>query len=771
MSASKLLKIQAGRGELMLVPAVHFSVPFAEAVNAVCCDPQSQPDAVAIELGPETVTALVEWLKELGVGPARHLRLPCMLGFIKRNRMLRPSVRERAMQLQRETGRELSELPPAVLNDELGYRSHSLVLVSPTDSIIEAARCALELGVPVFGVDREDHPGTAARPFVIPDAAAASGNVWSFLDDHNVLTECDADPEMNARREHVMAARLKYLLSARQRVLFTGGLSHWQRLVSRLKDTATPSVDPSIRENAPVNGTLRRVLVSPEIACQGIDRLPVIAGLYERRRRHPMLDVAARPPAPLPIGCIFDAKLRQAIRRYVRANERAGKGPRASTATLEAIGGFPLALATYQRYALREVADVGSTYTCAKAFVGQDFANAVVETFLRFPWACTEDFAELGVLQRTGGDGFEPTVRLVKNGQQGEPFIVSLHGAVNPRNGLAPDDAQDPLTAVGANLHAYAFTWAPWEDLVTANSDMAIRHASSSLKRRIAEPWRASLGSGLAMRETIRAYARGDERLFVYRPHGTSFDARPNPIEGWPVVWIFNEAPHTNCEWHNYLLPLSWLARHAHNRVAFESVFANGARNLSALIGFGRRKRLSGSSGGLKEISCLHLHGLLLFSPVFSSNVQWTRWLELKGNRSAPLYRHCDLRDIPDEVVTRFKRSLKLGFGNLRWQDEIVAMATPFSRSYVTVIAPRRFRLAPEVHRAAKKLGRQIRLLALDNFDAAEVARMRDNISVPGVSNGPEDRTIYDTDAEAQIRESRTRFRDRVPNRWRRFGL
>src|SRR5690348_7511913 len=108
---------------LMAVPAVHFRVAFAERVNQLCSDPQTRPDAIAVELGPQTASAAAAFLRDLGMGPSVRKDLPCMLGLTRPNRTIRASFRPRAIQLQEITGKDLSELPPELLNEALGYSS------------------------------------------------------------------------------------------------------------------------------------------------------------------------------------------------------------------------------------------------------------------------------------------------------------------------------------------------------------------------------------------------------------------------------------------------------------------------------------------------------------------------------------------------------------------------------------------------------------------------------------------------------------------------
>ena len=129
---------------LIAVPAVHYRAVFAEMVNRICADEETRPAAVAVELEPGAAAAVAAWLRELGVAPGGK-PLPYVLGLLARNRLIHPRFRAAALRLQETTGYQLQELSPRLLARELGYVPTELLPLTPTDSITEAIRCALEL--------------------------------------------------------------------------------------------------------------------------------------------------------------------------------------------------------------------------------------------------------------------------------------------------------------------------------------------------------------------------------------------------------------------------------------------------------------------------------------------------------------------------------------------------------------------------------------------------------------------------------------------------
>src|SRR5947209_6857045 len=106
MKPSSLVMDVHGK-QLIGVPAVHFRLAFAEKVNRLCADAATRPEAIAVELGPQTAAAASAWLRELGMGPGRREPLPCMLSLTKTNRCIRGSLRQRAAQIQRATRKDL----------------------------------------------------------------------------------------------------------------------------------------------------------------------------------------------------------------------------------------------------------------------------------------------------------------------------------------------------------------------------------------------------------------------------------------------------------------------------------------------------------------------------------------------------------------------------------------------------------------------------------------------------------------------------------------
>ena len=107
MNQSCPLSISLCGARLDFVPALHYRVAFAQAINRIARDPERRPDAIAVELGPGITFAAAKWLRELDIGPTRLTRLPVLLGQKQQQRLLAPELRARAIALQTESGRPL----------------------------------------------------------------------------------------------------------------------------------------------------------------------------------------------------------------------------------------------------------------------------------------------------------------------------------------------------------------------------------------------------------------------------------------------------------------------------------------------------------------------------------------------------------------------------------------------------------------------------------------------------------------------------------------
>ncbi len=189
------LEIQHEGSILLAVPAIHYKAVFAEEVHRLCLHQVSRPDAIAVELDPESLEALILFLKALGVREGSQTQLPCMLGLISTN--------------------------------SVQAKGHSVLALSATDSIIEAVRLSIELGIPVHGIDTPDFPVPTMPEQLLEDSVDAWKCFSGYIERNESAAHLTRDKAIDTKREQVMVAKLKWILSKYSRVLYTGGLAHW----------------------------------------------------------------------------------------------------------------------------------------------------------------------------------------------------------------------------------------------------------------------------------------------------------------------------------------------------------------------------------------------------------------------------------------------------------------------------------------------------------------------------------------------------------------
>ena len=756
MRSRNLPELRAGGGRVVAVPAVHQALAFAERINDLCRNPATRPDAIAVELPPSAAREIVAWLGDLGTGPERRSRLRCMLGLTRPNRALRPSLKARARDLQLETGEELARLPPELLWRELHYLPSTLVLLSPTDSMIEAIRCGLECGLPVVGVDMEEHPQVEPPPEVVPEPPASVAGIHEFLD-LRLNSRETPDPEVNRRRDQVMAARLKGAVERWPRVLYTGGAAHWGGLSRWFHDPAIPAADPRPPED-PSRPRWQRVVVPAEIAWNAFDRLPLVARLYERRRPHPLLD-AGRRYQPLAVDRIVSRALRRAIRRLLAGAPDGATGhhaPPGATAA-EALARLPGLLANFCRLGLRAVPDAASIWTCARSCLEEELAARLMADLLRYPWLTAGDLPEVAWFEP--GPGRDPAPW---SSFPGSPQAPEYTGDGDP----GAEDFDLPFFMLVAGM-----TWEPWENLITALSDGAVRSARGPGDRHHAEPVRRCPGGRLAVRETLRALVQGRDDVYVRPSRAQPARERWQPVRGWPVVWIFDSGPAGDSSWHNSYLDLSWITRHVSEPQAFLELCDGPADSIAAIVGFGTEGVIVDEAEDGFPVFAHELRGILLYAPPFNDDAPYARWMELTRCRGLPLYQGPVLGDLPEPLTRACRELTGLPPDRLRWQDAMIVMAAPWCSSHLTLVAPRGFRVGAPARRALARRGRELRQARLEDFSPGDIARIRSMTMMPAFTPEGAHRPIYEPAAVARFGEDRSRFRDRLPLHWRRFAL
>lgn len=755
--------------QLIAVPAIHFSHVFSDEVNRVCRSLRMGPDAVAVELGPLTAQAAANWLKELGENRKGNKVLPIMLGLIKPNRIIRASLKQRTFELQRETGKDLSELPPEILHRELGYAGHGLLCITPTDSIIEAIRCSLELEIPVYGVDLEEM-ADGDRAFVtLQDPIRADGNVAGYVAQNAAYAGGQYDEEVDTRREIAMAARLKALLKVYRRVLFTCGMGHWVRVLTYLKD---PSIQPAIlgESDETTNGNFKRVVVHPQIAIDYMGLFPALVSEYQKARR-PANEPGSRLDSTIKLNpsMIFENLMQEAYREYFCAGR--------NSQDLGSLAGFEAYLADLNVLNLRFVPDIFSITKAAREMMSKAFQKALIKKFIDFPWTLPQEQPDCSFLAPIAGSGTDSTCRL--SGQSGSVHREHFYIRSIPENRKCTHneiyfewkeaDENGKIPPMGNGI---VHTWAPWTYLISA---MCLRGVSMTKKwehEKSVEVFAGSFLDGIAIKEVIHAYARGEDRLYVYdtvkkkRFSNASFTGA-----GFPVVFLLEPEENRGSHWAPLYIDFSWVEKHVRDREHFEHVKKERGNKMISLIGYGDHGVETRISKENHFVQTDRYYGITTYQPDCWEMEQFAKWMEMTDYKRNPFCRNNMLdENYPSDLRASLGREHGIQIGEFDWSTTLILLAIPFAKDTVTVIAPNNYQVNPVIFKKAQSHGVEVRRLSLGCFSHQEIEKMSLNYMAPAINRDLEPKALFHRSVEEAIGELQTDNRHLVPRSCLNFG-
>lgn len=771
-TATLTLKIDDGR--LEVVPAVHFHVTFADVINRCCCDPAQRPAAIAVELGPIMTFAVQQWLQELGIGPAKRQRLPVMLGLIKQNRLVKPSLREKVIELQRQSGLPLSALPAKVLQDTLGYIPFSTLLLSPTDSIIEAIRCGCELAIPVYGVDLDEMAEPDYPHALIADPNITHEQLAAYINDNQSLVQASSDPEIDSRRELAIAARLKTLMQRYERVLFTCGLAHWQRISQRLNDPALrPAVVEPTTSYHPDVSQLKRVVIDPRLGCSYLDRFPLVARCYERQRRHPSLGGA--PARGLPdLHSLHQRVLRKTYRQYFFSDHSTWQETKQQD--WERVLVFEQMLQGQTQLNLRTLPTIADFYQTSQSLMSSHFCQALGQSLLDFPWVQPGE-PGLGLtasLEPTESTATTQGVRLNQSDKDiGDtiPFqlVAGQGGRYLPQKALPlrpSPHRQRQTKLLSLKQFAFYYSWLPWDNLVNALSAQAVAFTGKRTPAPIVEEFNGQLLDGIAIKATLHAQAKGINTLFVRNTYWQQGVAAPDPTKQFPVVWLFDCDAQRNNDNHIYYgLNLQRIARYA-KEPALTQQFCQEQGTAGVALLFGQHNSDVTFQQLVQQVD---FRGLVLYMPFFPGDYQFMRWFEQTSFQGNP-FDSFGFSEF-DQTINQDLAQHGFDVGCLSWQDWLVCAAIPYGSKTITVVSPPALRLAKTVTQYAACHGKRIRLVSVERFAPHQVQRLRKNHMARGRFDTASDQVIYHPEVEHILNEPPDRYLQLIPDSWRTFGF
>lgn len=769
MMSSGFLTINYRGSELFVVPSIHFNHVFAWEVNKICSHLNIHLEAIAVELGPDIVLAVKNWLGELGVGSKHPKELPVMLGIMKQNRMIRASLKEKVLQLQKETGKDLSELSPDILYSEIGYSGYSVLFLSPVDSIIEAIRCGIELGIPIYGIDLEEMADSIFRPISVRDPVGADRHFIDYIAQNAPFAEKQRDKEIDCRREIAMTARLKALLQRYRRVLFVCGMAHWLEIKKLLEDNA---IRPSVMPDIAAHKEYKRVVVHPQIAVKYMDLFPALAAAFEKGRLP-----ANRSSKPgnkkeyhEPVK-VFLESLKGTYKHYfIRKKQEAY--PLKWNQDLENIQKFEAYLANRCLLDSRLVPDIFMTTQVAQEIMSNDFVQTLTEMFMNIPWASPDKFRGCDLLSPPLNSEHESgcTVLLRDDMQDGDYFYIrSFHNNNNfhmpakiPYEWKAKKHLQREK---GYDLALHS--WVPWERLITSMSLRATEHCREKQKRKT-EVFEGSILNGIDIKTTIRSYSRNRETLYV-RDYTKERIRSLEPIEGFPAVWILGLDEHKDLDWLVLHEPTIYMERYIKDRSLFKKIIRERGDNMVATVAYGRQKFKVCKSSWRHYIEADKYQGVLIFQPLFLTNKQFARWAELTRYIGNPFYRSSFFEaGFPVDLANYYKDNHRIIIDEYRRSTALILIALPFAKDTLTVVTPDQYQIDRVVYEKAKKYGVEVKKASLNLFSQVEIERLSLCYRVPVIT--PEPKCLYSKAVEKAIGESQTDNLHLIPKRLQDFG-
>jgi hypothetical protein len=814
-----IVKLRIGGGILRAVPAVPYRFEFADLVNqSVHRTPGLK--AVAVGLGQGAVDALTSWMRELRVAPGDNSRrrLPCMFGLIRSNRRIHTKYKQAALRLQESYGLPLHRIPPRILRAQIGFSSLSLICLSPTDSIIEAIRVAIEHNLPVFGVDLEDFAGCDRKSIMVEDPQRALDNLDGYIR-RNALycsNEC-RDEEVDGRRERVMAGSLKHLVREYGDVLFTGGLAHWVNLSKSLMDRAIPASASLPRRGAEA---YEQVLVDPVLAIRQMDLFPYFSRYFEESLRGTARDTegdARRVYQEFSIW--FRSRYRDAAGGAATATNgnddgrgnssndeddgeiKNGPSKADQTGTEQAAGvengdsrsrrqkvdpeAFENCDSFFQYFGnlclvnQQMLPDITTTINAAAAVVSDEFAQRLAKQLITngTNWETPAKWPNLPYLRSLPLDPDESGLtensqkaELLRKGKRSGPFFVDGRAGDNaPRLSVRLDDTNPPLSGDGGGGYddkmrrgPNAWIWPPCENLFYGTAYQAAEIALTTSARGTTEPFEGTLHEGIDAKATIRAAARGDGRVFV-RAKSTRPPSSIREAQSEPFVYLFDSKERSRYS------KLDWSMTVAGNTFnqflqpkyveRFEQVKRTLGYGFVACVILGEQREVDARLATSRYFDGIRLlWGAVGFGNPCLNAIQSARWLEQGDFNCCPVMGNTSCHI--GEMVEMYKDRHGMNLDLTNWPETLVRIAIPYARERIVVIAPDPSIVSSRARMEARQHRISIDVLPLSYFSAERIRAIRTQYNVYPMNA---DATEWSSEVTSLLAQSSNAHSDILP--------
>ncbi len=735
--------IKYNKSRLIAIPAVHYRMAFAAEVNRICSSGAIRPDAIAVELEPEILGEVIQWIKELQPMESVFLkRFPMMLGLVDSN------------------------------SGEAGVTE--ILCLSVTDSIIEAIRCGLELNIPVFGIDIPCVYGIESGTVLIEDAAKASISFSGYVNSNEDAADHLRDPVMDGRREDYMAGRLKYLITEYRNVVFTGGLAHWKRIKKLIADA---QVEPlaAISTDFQLH-SFRRVIVHPLIARSFMDKFPVLSTLYDASRKNCRYQHEARVnfPDAAKVGLgIVEAAYENYEEETVYESSLSIK--KEATPSISELEMFIQKICLINR---ESAPDFHTLLLCAKSLMPNRFAKILTDILMNIKtdWASMVQFPGLPVIVPSGSQDDSMWFRM--HGMlvdvmsplpedffdrkhiyiHSETFLLNIpfsrkagHGSSDP--GWQWKDA--PLMS-NRHLSFNTWIWPPCEALLFGTAYQAGKMETDDENERKTLPFEGSMYDGFDVKATIRGMLRGDKKFQVKKTGRVrQIRAQENDRMATAVL-LFSALPDPPDSGWYLLMAGSNIGDYVRNPSHFEKVVSEFGEYFISSLTYGSRIPVY-EKGPFHPDSVDLLHGITLYGDPCLNAVTGARWVENSNYRCCPVLRNMNFSSLNDF----YRRTHHIDLESENWQTALILAAIPFASDNLVVIAPDGFIPDSKVKALAARLHVQLRLLPVSHFPADRINQMRKRVLVRSIDG---DGLQYAAETEMILGQKQDSFMELLPD-------
>jgi len=717
---------------LISVPSVHHHTAFAEHVNNICRDYHQRPDAVAVELGHSLVLELVSFLRELKQGVSEKKSLPCMLGIMKRNRFIHKDKSEKTLLLQELYRSPLSNIPEDILAERLNFSKWSTLFISPADSIIEAVRCAIELNIPVYGVDLNDFASTKIENFSIEDPTSIHYDLQEY--GTRVMKYCSIgrDKQIDLNREIFMASGLKYCLTRHHKVLFTCGMAHWKSIVTLLDDE---HLGPFPVHEIPEKSEFRRVIVHPSLAAPIMEIMPQITFDYE----------TARQPANSTIEKSWLLKPEMIVRNcldsvyheYASSQESPGL-TLSGSAAWSRISEYEQYLFNLSAVRQRKVPDMSTMLVSASVMMDNNFCRLLTKKLMEVTpdWVSSKDFPDLPVIQQVSNknikNSYTPDINEYWEWKQKKKNKYFLPRAGNP------------------------WLWPPCESLIYGIAFKAAEISNLNQKQKHDSlAFDGSLEGGINVKATVRALIRGERKIYVSKLASCKDNAIQDGINPDPFVLIFPEYPDlTSAKW-SYFTAGSELEHFVKNSELFDRIRnEKGDIFVSSILLEEKIPPPTHLELLISEMS--RTHGTVMFGNPCINSKQSAIWLESADFKCCPILSTYGMHSILAYYSHHF--NLKIDLSD--WKQSLIRMAIPFAREKVTIIASDSFCISEEVKKEAYRNRVQLNLVSYLNFPENKLNEARHRFSIQTLDRAG---IIFPPETEVLLGQTKDTYFEMLP--------